>query len=102
MKRVLTILAAALMVLTVNAQNLNVSVGDVTYKFPASQTGEMTYTDGTTLTIMGKEFAISDITAMKIDFAEVTDNLVTVVPVAVMVPVLAVVVKIRITPIPAA
>lgn len=78
MKRVLTILAAALMVLTVNAQNLNVSVGDVTYKFPASQTGEMTYTDGTTLTIMGKEFAISDITAMKIDFAEVTDNLVTV------------------------
>ena len=78
MKRVLTILAAALMVLTVNAQNLNVSVGDVTYKFPASQTGEMTYTDGTTLTIMGKEFAISDITAMKIDFAEVTDNLVMV------------------------
>ena len=78
MKRVLTILAAALMVLTVNAQNLNVSIGDVTYKFPASQTGEMTYTDGTTLTIMGKEFAISDITAMKIDFAEVTDNLVTV------------------------
>ena len=78
MKKVLSVLAAALMVLTVNAQNLNVSVGDVTYKFPASQTGEMTYTDGTTLTIMGKEFAISDITAMKIDFAEVTDNLVTV------------------------
>ena len=100
MKRVLTILAAALMVLTVNAQNLNVSVGDVTYKFPASQTGEMTYTDGTTLTIMGKEFAISDITAMKIDFAEVTDNLVTVVQVAeVAVPAA---VTTRTTPIPAA
>lgn len=78
MKKVLSVIATALMALTANAQNLNVSVGDVTYKFPASQTGEMTYTDGTTLTIMGKEFAISDITAMKIDFAEVTDNLVTV------------------------
>lgn len=78
MKKVLSVLATVLMALTANAQNLNVSIGDVTYKFPASQTGEMTYTDGTTLTIMGKEFAISDITAMKIDFAEVTDNLVTV------------------------
>lgn len=39
MKKVLSVIATALMALTANAQNLNVSIGDVTYKFPASQTG---------------------------------------------------------------
>ena len=49
------------LVLTIaaGAQTLNVQVGNVTYQFPATQTGEMTYSDGTTLTIMGKEFTIS-------------------------------------------
>ena len=60
------------------AQTMNVQVGSVTYQFPASQTGEMTYTDGTTLTVCDKEFALDDIDQIYIDDSEVTDNLVTV------------------------
>ena len=62
-----------------NAQTLNVTVGSVTYQFPAAQAGDMTYADGQTLTIMGKVFAISDITTMYVDDTEVTDNQVSVV-----------------------
>ena len=43
------------------AQTLKVNVGNITYLFPASQTGEMTYDNGTSLTIMNKTFALSDI-----------------------------------------
>ena len=69
---------ALLLTIVAGAQTLNVQVGDVTYQFPAAQTGDMTYSNGTTLTIMGKEFAISDITGMVVDKSEVTDNQVTV------------------------
>ncbi|MBR1917654.1 MAG: carbohydrate-binding domain-containing protein [Bacteroidaceae bacterium] len=61
------------------AQTLNVTVGSVTYQFPAAQAGDMTYADGQTLTIMGKVFAISDITTLYVDDTEVTDNQVNVV-----------------------
>ena len=71
-------LMTLVLAIAAQAQTLNVKVGDVTYLFPASQTGEMTYTTGTTLTIMGKDFTISDITKMFVDNAEVVDNTVTV------------------------
>ena len=63
---VLTIAAAA--------QTLNVKVGNVTYQFPASQTGEMTYADGQTVTIMGKTLTLADIDAMTVDETSVTDG----------------------------
>lgn len=78
MKKVGLMITALLLTIVAGAQTLNVQVGDVTYQFPASQTGDMTYSNGTTLTIMGKEFAISDITGMVVDKSEVTDNQVTV------------------------
>ena len=78
MKKVGMMLTALLLTIVAGAQTLNVQVGDVTYQFPAAQTGDMTYSNGTTLTIMGKEFAISDITGMVVDKSEVTDNQVTV------------------------
>lgn len=78
MKRLMTILLAVAGVLTASSQTMNVVVGDVTYQFPAAQAGEMTYTEGTTLTIMGKAFNISDISSIKIDFSTVTDNAVAV------------------------
>lgn len=78
MKKVGMMITALLLTIVAGAQTLNVQVGDVTYQFPASQTGDMTYSNGTTLTIMGKEFAISDITGMVVDKSEVTDNQVTV------------------------
>jgi hypothetical protein len=53
MKRLSTILAALVLTIAASAQTLNVKVGSVTYQFPASQTGEMTYSGGSTLTIMG-------------------------------------------------
>ncbi len=78
MKKVGMMIIALLLTIVAGAQTLNVQVGDVTYQFPAAQTGDMTYSNGTTLTIMGKEFAISDITGMVVDKSEVIDNQVTV------------------------
>ena len=60
------------------AQTLNISTGQVTYRFPAAQTGDMTYGSGTTLTVMGKTFALTDISSMTVDETAVTDNLVAV------------------------
>ena len=78
MKKIMTIIAVVLTTLAATAQTLNVQVGSVTYQFPAASTGDMTYTDGTTLTIMGKAFTLSDITAMNVDDTEVTSNLVSI------------------------
>ena len=64
------------LVLTIAAwgQTLNIKVGSVTYQFPASQTGEMTYTNGETVTIMGKTFTLTDISSMMVDETSVTDG----------------------------
>jgi hypothetical protein len=78
MKRILSIITVLMLTLTAAAQTLNVKVGNVTYQFPASQTGEMTYADGTTLTIMGKIFTLSDISSMTVDNTEVIDNQVSI------------------------
>ena len=67
-----------LSLITSLAQTLNVSVGNVTYQFPASQCGEMVYSGGTTLTILNKEFTLSDITSITTDQTEVQDNTVSV------------------------
>ncbi len=78
MNKILTFAASLMFVMTAGAQTLNVKVGIVTYQFPAAQTGDMVYTDGTTLTIMGKAFTISEITDMTIDDTEVEDSTVYV------------------------
>lgn len=79
MKKIFVLLSMLQIVMATMAQTLNVKVGSVTYQFPASQTGEMTYTDGTTLTILNKSFALSEITNMVVDDSNVTDNTVSVV-----------------------
>ena len=78
MKRTLLYMIALVLTIAATAQTLNVKVGSTTYLFPAAQTGEMTYTDGETMTIMGKTFSLSDIDAMAVDATSVTDNEVTV------------------------
>ncbi|MBR3123247.1 MAG: hypothetical protein IKH48_03725 [Prevotella sp.] len=79
MKKALFVLTAFLALATsVTAQTLNVKVGNVTYQFPASQTGDMPFASGTSLTIMGKTFATADISGISIDNSEVTNNLVSV------------------------
>lgn len=79
MKKVYSILAALMLTIAAGAQTLNVTVGSVTYKFPAAQAGEMNYADGTTLTILNKTFTLSEITSMTVDNSTVTDDAIDVV-----------------------
>ena len=61
-----------------NAQTLNVQVGQVKYQFPADQAGVMNYAEGTTLTIMNKVFTLADVATMYVDESAVQDNTVAV------------------------
>lgn len=79
MKKFLMTLTLVLTYIVTQAQTLNVTVGSTTDQYPATQAGEMTYTDGTALTILGKTYSISDITKMYTDESSVTDNTVNVV-----------------------
>ncbi len=65
---------ALMLAIAAGAQTLNVKVGSVTYQFPAEQTGEMTYANGETMTIMGKTFTLADINSMTVDNSEVSDG----------------------------
>ena len=58
MKKIYVLLTALVLAIAATGQTLNVQVGNITYQFPASQTGEMNYLDGTTLTVMGKTFTL--------------------------------------------
>lgn len=79
MKKIFSLLAALLLAIgAATAQTLNVMAGNVVYKFPASQAGDMTFTNGTTLTIMNKSFSIEDIDGLTVDDSEVTDGTVGV------------------------
>lgn len=78
MKRILVMIAAFVLTIAAGAQTLNVNVGNVTYKFPSSQTGDMTYSDGNTLTIINKEFSLDEIDGMTVDYTSVTDNTVEI------------------------
>ena len=79
MKRLYTLMAVAIVASGLTAQTLNVQVGNVTYQFPASQAGEMPFSDGTTLTVMNKAFTLSEVSNMYVDETAVTDNLVSIV-----------------------
>ena len=74
MRRALLSMITLVLTIAAGAQTLNVKVGSVTYQFPASQTGEMTYANGETVTIMGKIFTLTDITAMTVDNSKVSDG----------------------------
>lgn len=60
-------------------QTLNVNVGEVTYAFSSSETGDMPYQSGTTLTVQNKSFTLSDVSSMTVDDSNVADNTVSVV-----------------------
>ena len=78
MKKLTIFIVALVLTIAAGAQTLNVQVGNVTYQFPAEQCGNMTYQNGTTLTILNKTFTLSDISSMTVNDEEVTDNLVTI------------------------
>lgn len=78
MKKIFALISVLVLTIAATGQTLNVKVGNVIYQYPASQTGEMTYSNGTTLTIMDKTFTLSEIDAMTVDDSEVENNRVTV------------------------
>ena len=78
MRKIAILAISCLLGMTAQSQTLNVNVGNVTYAFPSSQTGDMVYENGNTLTICGKAFPISEITNMIVDQTEVNDNTVLV------------------------
>ena len=80
MKKIFFLVIAALAIGgMLNAQTLNVQQGQVTYKFPAEQAGQMPYSNGTALTVMDKMFTLADVSSMYVDESEVVDNTVSVV-----------------------
>lgn len=79
MKRFSILLTATIVACSLSAQTLNVKVGNVTYLFPASQAGVMTYSGGSSLTVMGKTFTLNEVSSMYVDETAVTDDAVSVV-----------------------
>lgn len=78
MKKLLSLLLMVVGSMTAMAQTLHVETGNVTYDIPASQAGDMPYTDGTWLTVMGRTVNLADVTKMYVDGSDVVDNSVTV------------------------
>ncbi len=78
MKRVLFFLFCIVAPMTMCGQTLNVIIGEVAYRIPAEQAGNMLYSDRE-ITILGKQFSIDDITDMYVDETAVDDNLVEVI-----------------------
>ena len=63
----------------VKAQTLNVVTEGVTYQFPATEAGDMAYSEGgTKLTIEGRTFAVSDIARIYVDETPVSNNTVSI------------------------
>ena len=80
MKKIFSLMIFVLAVCTLTtAQTMNIQVGQVTYQFPAEQTGQMNYTDGTTLIVMDKVFTLLELSSMYVNDATVEDNTVSVV-----------------------
>ena len=79
MKKIFSIISMFALCAYVSAQTLNVQVDNVTYLFPAEQTGMMNYSEGTTISIMDKVFTLADVTAMYVDDTQVDDHSVSVV-----------------------
>lgn len=79
MKRITTIISLLLMMsYALSAQTLNVQMGDVVYQIPAAKAGNMLYQNSSAVTILNKEYSLSDVSQMYIDNSVVTDNTVCV------------------------
>lgn len=64
--------------LAARAQTVNIVSGNVTYALPAEQAGDMIYTDGSTLTFIGRTLALADISEIYFDNTPVTNSTVTI------------------------
>lgn len=74
----LPLLALMFLPTVMTAQTLNVASGNVVYQFPAAQVGDMPYSDGKTLEILGKSIDLTSVDSIYINNASVNDNTVAV------------------------
>ena len=79
MKTLVLTIIALLTGMLVEAQTLNISSGSVIDQYPAESAGIMTYSGGSSLTILNKTYTLSDITKMYTDETTVTNNQVNIV-----------------------
>lgn len=73
MKRISLFATAALFGIAGMAQTLNVHQGAVTTAFPATTTGEMTYSGGETLTIGSTAYTLTEVDSIVMDQSDVTE-----------------------------
>lgn len=74
----LPLLALMFLPSVMTAQTLNVASGNIVYQFPAAQVGDMPYSDGKTLEILGKSIDLTSVDSIYINNALVNDNTVAV------------------------
>ena len=74
----LPLLALMFLPSVMTAQTLNVALGNIVYQFPAAQVGDMPYSDGKTLEILGKSIDLTSVDSIYINNALVNDNTVAV------------------------
>ncbi len=78
MRLLLFILATLAIHTQATAQTMRIQMGQVTYAIDASKAGEMTYQDGTTLSVGYKKYNLNEVTAITVDDVAVADNTVGV------------------------
>lgn len=78
MKKAFFIFATLFVSLAASSQTLFVNKGNVSYAIPASQAGEMLFSDGSTLTINGMSYTLGELTNITVDDSNVSDNTVAV------------------------
>ena len=62
----LPLLALMFLPSVMTAQTLNVALGNIVYQFPAAQVGDMPYSDGKTLEILGKSIDLTSVDSIYI------------------------------------
>ena len=78
MRRLLFLLFTTLCFTSLEAQTMNVRTGQVVYRMLASQTGEMLFDNGVSLTVIDKVFSISEIDEIVFDDSQVVAHAVQV------------------------
>lgn len=79
MKHIILTFLAAIGTFSLNAESLNVNFGNISYNFPASEAGEMTYSNAESLTINGNVFNLSEVTSLKVVDEELDENTVNII-----------------------
>ena len=78
MKKPFFLILLSLFFSAAQAQTLNVNMGNVTFSHSSASTGDMVFANGTTLTIEGRTYTISDISSLTVDDSSVAPSTVSV------------------------